>query len=108
MAFLPFFSSGRGAACRALEWAVMGFCRGWGFTPCKGVQRFTGLYRALQGHCVQRYRVQQYRKGKKEGRREEEETETAAAAEKGEGVGEGRKGRKEKEKGVQRCGLWKG
>lgn len=80
----------------------MGFCRGWGFTPCKGVQRFTGLYRALQGHCVQLEGVQQYREGKKEGRREEEETETAAASSssgKGGRGGEGRKGRKEKGKG---------
>lgn len=86
--FLPFFSSGRGAACRALEWAVMGLCLGWYVYPCLGVAWLVGLLRALQGHTVQRYRVQQYREGKEEkeeGRREEEETSNG----KGEGVGKG-------------------
>lgn len=64
------------------------FVVGWALPLARGFRRFVGLLRALQGQTVQRDRVQQYREGKKEGRREEEETETAAAAaEKGKGWG---------------------
>ena len=43
------FSSGRGAACKGLEGAARGFCRGVGFTPCKGVQAVCGASQGFTG-----------------------------------------------------------
>lgn len=78
----------------------MGFCRGWGFTPCKGG---AAVYRALQGFtgalCAvgRGAAVQRREEGRKKGRRRDRDSSSSG---KGEGVGKvGREGRK-KEKGL--------